>query len=94
MSEGCGRPCGCASYRDHLLSVGIGAAALPTRKGGVSETERKERELSKDLRSYRNLRLDGLQPPRIDGSHRLEQHADHALEVESGRLVSDFMTGG
>lgn len=91
---GCGKPCDCPSYRDHLLSVGIGAAALPSRRGGVHENEAREQALSKDLRSYRNLRLDGLQPPRIDGSHRLEQGADHALEVEAGQLVSDFTTGG
>lgn len=90
---GCGKPCACPTYRDHLLSVGIAASALPSRRGGVINNEQRERTLAKDLRSYRNLRLDGLQPPRIDGSHRLEQGAETPLEVEAGALVGDFKTG-
>lgn len=37
------------------------------------------------MRAYRALRRNGLQPPQIDGSHRLEGATDK-LEVEHGHL--------
>lgn len=87
----CGKPCNCESYRAHLLSVGFAAAAMPSRKGTVAQTEAKERDLSKDLAAYKRLRNEGLQPAHVDGTHRIEQGAQHVAEVETGRLVSDFM---
>lgn len=87
----CGKPCNCESYRAHLLSVGFAAAAMPSRKGTVAQTEAKERDLHKDRDAYKRLRNDGLQPPHVDGAHRIEQGAKHTAEVETGRLVSDFM---
>lgn len=85
----CGKPCHCESYRSHLLSVGFAASALPSRKGTVSTVEAKERTLDGDLDAYKRLRQDGLQPKSVDGSRRLEQRAEHAIEVESGLLLSD-----
>ncbi len=90
----CGHKCECESYRDHLLSVGFAASAMPSRRGDVAATEAKEVVLRQDLDSYKRLRQDGLQPKRVDGSARLERHADHRLEVESGHLLSDVMSGG
>lgn len=89
----CGKPCACPSYRDHLLSVGIAASAMPSRKGDVVRTERKESAFAKDAAAYRRLRRDGLQPPHVDGSHRLEAGATSAIEVETGVLAST-PTGG
>jgi hypothetical protein len=86
----CGKPCKCPTYRDHLLSVGFAASAMPTRKGAVAHTEAKERVLAHDMAAYKRLRRDGLQPKCIDGSRRLEQGAEHAIEVESGRLLQDM----
>ena len=90
----CGKPCGCPSYRDHLLSVGVAASAMPSRKGGVIHTEAREVAFGKDADAYRRLRKDGLQPPHVDGSHRLEAGANHSIEVESGALVGDFASTG
>lgn len=78
----CGKPCSCPSYREHLLSVSIGAAALPSRMGSVIDTERRERAFGKDADAYRRLRRDGLQPQHVDGSHLLEATARTAAEVE------------
>lgn len=86
MGMGCGKPCKCESYRAHLLSVGIAATAMPSRKGAVAVTEAKERTLHRDRDAYKRLRQDGLQPPQIDGCAQLEQRATTATEVESGHL--------
>lgn len=85
----CGKPCNCASYREHLLSVGFAASAMPSRHATVADTTVREKKLDKDLDAYKRLRADGLQPKSIYGTDRLEKHADHALEVESGRLLAD-----
>lgn len=82
----CGKPCNCETYRDHLLSVGFAAAAMPSRKGAVAHTEAKERVLRQDLDAYKRLRRDGLQPPQIDGSARIEKRATTASQVESGHV--------
>lgn len=81
---GCGKPCECESYRAHLLSVGFAASAMPSRKGAVAVTEAKERAFSQDAAAYKRLRQDGLQPPAIDGSARIEQRAVTEMQVESG----------
>lgn len=86
----CGKACNCPTYRDHLLTVGVAASAMPSRKGTVAATEAKERTLDGDLDAYKRLRKNGLQPKGIDGARRLEQGAEHAVEVESGRLLSDI----
>jgi hypothetical protein len=76
------------------LSVGVAASAMPSRRGDVIHTEQREQTFGKDADAYRRLRRDGLQPPHVDGSHRLEARADRASEVESGALVSDFASTG
>lgn len=86
----CGKPCQCPSYRDHLLSVGVAASAMPSRRGDVARTEARERVLAKDMSAYKRLRRDGLQPAHVDGSARLEQRATDRLEVETGRLLSEM----
>lgn len=91
---GCGKPCRCSTYREHLLSVGIAASAMPTRRGEVVDFLTRERALAKDADAYRRLRKEGLQPKGVDGSHRLEARADRAIEVETGVLVGDVPTGG
>lgn len=78
----CGHPCECESYRAHLLSVSIGAAALPSRKGSVIDIARRERALDKDAAAYRRLRKEGLQPEHVDGCDRIEATARTAAEVE------------
>lgn len=68
----CGHVCACPSYREHLLSISVSAAALPSRKPEVVDIDRREKALAKDAPAYRRLRKDGLQPDHVDGSHRLE----------------------
>lgn len=84
----CNHGC-CATNREHWLSIAIGAAALPSRRTQVAATAASERVLDKDLDAYKRLRQDGLQPKHVKGSHRLEKHANHRLEVEANRLITD-----
>ena len=89
---GCGKPCNCGSYREHLLSVSFGAAAMPSRRGDAIATNEREARLELDAPAYKRLRQEGLQPARIDGCHRLEAKATTTAEIEVGALVSDFAT--
>lgn len=82
----CGKPCACASYRDHLLSISVGAAALPTRKAEVANTTAKEVVLGRDMDAYKRLRANGVQPKGIDGSAHLEKHASDQTQIERGLL--------
>ncbi len=68
-------------------SVSVAASATPTRRGGAdaARVNATEKEWARDMASYRALRANGLQPPAIDGSHRLEGATDK-LEVEAGHV--------
>ncbi len=85
----CGHGC-CETYREHVASIGFAASAMPTRHAHVAATEQREKALSRDRAAYKRLRDDGLQPRSVRGADRLEKHADHRLEVESGRLLADI----
>lgn len=76
----CPKGC-CESYKAHLKAIAIGNFPSPT-----TLTERK---WDKDMRAYKNLRRDGLQPKQIDGSYIVERNAKTKQEVELGRPVSD-----
>ena len=80
----CGKPCQCPSYREHLLSVGIGGSPE------VQRIESSERVLRQDLDAYKRLRGQGLQPRSHDGAAHLERHAVTAAEVESGVIREDI----
>jgi hypothetical protein len=80
----CGKPCGCPTYRDHLLSIAFSQAAMPTRKPGVVAAENRENRWSKDMPAYRRLRENGVQPRQIDGSAELEAKASTQAEIEIG----------
>lgn len=79
----CGKPCECSTYRDHLLSVSVAAAALPSRRGAVAATEAEERTLRKDIDAYRRFRRDGLEPTSYIGAAELEKRADERHQIET-----------
>lgn len=58
---------------------GIGSPGAQTRK--VDNTER---TWDKDRPAYKRLRMEGMQPPHVDGAARLEQAASNDLEVNTG----------
>lgn len=73
------------TYRDHLLGIGVLAAALPSRRRAIIGTNNRESTLSRDLDAYKRMRNDGLQPPQIDGARVLEAKATHAEQVNTGK---------
>ena len=78
----CARGC-CATQREHYLSVGISAAAMPSRSGPVVAKLNSDKLFSKDGDAYKRLRKEGLQPERINGCAALETVADTKFEVEN-----------
>ena len=64
---------GCFACR--IAHFRVSGSATPTR-ANVSELNRKERILDKDLDAYKRIRKSGGQPEKIDGSARIEKTAD------------------
>ena len=84
----CARGC-CATPREHYLSVGLSAAATPTRQGArvakrIDDTEKK---WERDFDAYRRLRKDGLQPKSSDGCYEIERDAADKVEVENNTIL-------
>lgn len=83
----CGKGC-CKTQREHWLSIGISANALPTRKKAVRAINNTEATWDKDMPAYKRMRGAGLQPKSIDGAAEIESKATDPMEVEMGRLMT------
>ena len=83
----CPRGC-CATYREHVASIGIAASALPTRKAPIIHGNNKDANLAKDRDAYKRLRDQGLQPDRLHGARDIEAQAETKLEVERSTLLT------
>ena len=70
---GCGKPCACPSYRDHLLSISVSASAMPSRKPEAAAKNVREAQWERDMPAYKRLRKNGIQPTRIEGSADIER---------------------
>jgi len=68
--------------RGKILSLGV--------KKYSDNMDAKERQLAKDLGAYKRLRMEGLQPPRVDGSARLEREAVTSLEIQTGVVPANL----
>lgn len=69
-----------------IAGIQLSSAATPTRRRENDAINQKEKRWDRDMDAYKRLRRDGLQPPNIDGSARLEQRAEHKVQVETGIL--------
>lgn len=67
-------------YREKLMSISFKREAPRTAV---------ERRWARDMPAYYRLRMQGLQPPQVDGSAVLEAKAADKFEIEYGRLASD-----
>lgn len=83
----CSRGC-CLDQLSHYQSIGISAAALPTRKKPVIAKLRSDENFAKDGPAYKRLVKQGYQPDHIDGCAEIEQRAESRLEVESMKILS------
>lgn len=88
--ESCNDPTCTLSYRDHLLSIRVSAAAMPTRHSDTLETMVREKRWQRDIDAYKRLRSDGLQPPRVDGAALREKQGQDAYDVESREVTIDY----
>lgn len=74
------------SYRDHLTSIAISAAATPSRRPEAVRINDTEARWHRDHDAYTTLRRQGYQPQHIDGSADLAARATSAAEIE-GRPI-------
>ena len=68
----CPRGC-CESYREHVRSIAVSAAALPTRRPDVNRIDATEARWHQDIPAYRRLRKAGVRPRKVDGSAQAER---------------------
>lgn len=71
-------------------SVAVAPSATPSRKGGA-EAQRineREKEWARDMRAYKNMRANGIQPRTIDGAAHIEANAEDKFEVEAGHVLT------
>lgn len=81
------------TYREHLLSVGIGADALPTRSPNANYQKVRTKRWERDMGAYKRLRDDGLNPPAIDGAALREKQGKDRYDVEARPVTVDFYDG-
>ena len=76
--EGC---FGCKAAGFH-----VAPSATPSRRGGeeAARVNAREKRWDRDMASYKAMRKQGLQPPRIDGSADLANTAKVAEHVTTG----------
>lgn len=70
------------SYRDHLLTVAISAAATPSRRPEVVRIDNTEARWHRDMDEYKTLRRQGYQPEHIDGCADLAARATTDAQIE------------
>lgn len=81
----CGQPMG------RMISMpNVAPSATPSRNAEIdfAATKVAEKEKDKDMAAYKRLRQDGVQPPAINGSAKLEARAEITHEVNSGHTFA------
>jgi len=69
----------------------VSPSTTPTRSGSgidMEATRRAEKDKAKDMDAYKRLRANGVQPPAINGSAKLESKAESVHEVTSGHTFN------
>lgn len=81
MCIGCGAPMG-----KLIADVNVSPSVMPSRSNTIdlAATKKAEIEKGRDMEAYKRLRKDGVQPPAINGSAKLEAKAENSYEVNSG----------
>lgn len=88
--QSCTDPNCTLTYRQHLLSVGIGAAAFPTRKPRVNTIETTEKRWSADHDAFDRLSRQGYDVPELDGAAAREKYSTNDWDVENGIVKVDW----
>lgn len=81
----------CGALMGRLLGMPyVSPSAVPSRNNVIDfeATKRAEKNKNVDMDAYKRLREDGVQPPSINGSARLEAKAEEKHEVNSGKTFA------
>lgn len=81
----------CGGVMNKLISAPrISPSAVPSRSGVIDmeATRKAEKQKVVDMGAYKRLRQNGVQPPSINGSARLEAKAEEKHEVNSGHTFA------
>ena len=81
----------CGQAMSKLISgVNIAPSAMPSRNSVIDldATKKADKAKDADMAAYKRLRQSGVQPPKINGSAHLEQHAETKNEVTTGHVYS------
>ena len=70
-----------------VASVSFSASSMPTRNNSVAETNRAEKQLTKDRDAFKAMREQGIQPARLKGAADLQDHATTKSEIATGRIL-------
>ena len=103
---GCHDPACTLTYREHLLTVGIATAALPTRavtrtEGQPDEpsfqTAARQRRFDRDIPSYKRLTEAGAILPSVDGAACRERLVNDGMSLDRASeipIMIDFYDRG
>jgi len=72
-----------------VASVSFSASSMPTRNNSVAETNRAEKQLTKDRDAFKAMREQGIQPARLKGAAELQDKAHTKHEIETGKLLGN-----
>ena len=81
----------CGAVMGRMLGMPyVSPSAVPSRNNVIDleATKQAEKEKVADMDAYKRLRKNGVQPPSINGSARLEAKAEEKHEVNSGKTFS------
>ena len=87
------------SYRDHLITVGFGSSAFPSRlvntEGGMSSepltrTNIREKRWHRDMAAYKRLLKQGYNPPHMEGSALREREGKTREDIELRPVSIDY----
>ena len=81
----------CGAMMGRMLGMPyVSPSAVPSRNNGIDleATKQAEKEKVADMDAYKRLRKNGVQPPSINGSARLEAKAEEKHEVNSGKTFA------
>lgn len=82
-------PCPCGGDGVRMIgSFHIGAGALPNKMAGVMAADAQDARVQRDRVAYNHLRMEGIQPSKIDGAHELTG-AKTQFEIEYGKQFPD-----
>lgn len=79
-------------YLEKLRSLQFTPSSMPSRRDGAhcASANKADKELSKDLATFKTLREQGYSPKGIDGLTELEKHVESAFEIERGQSAAEM----